>query len=236
MYALLLPALLVLALGSYFFLHIYQLKRKFKKMGVRLSLQQAINILLRGGYRVNVAEATKLAGVNKLDVSVENLQLHAVSGGNPLEVVEAHIYILKKARSVPSLKVGFKQLCLIDLSSKNLKQAIEEAEKLSKIQINGELEFSGFTYRYDLMATYRRPLMSVAFDTFTGKEIDRELKRKIEDVRRYHKELIRVSAGDANGLRKHLLHTVLRPEFWERNFRLLLHEQELKLQKQELEY
>ncbi len=222
----------VLSLLCLLFIKVNGVKRKFRNENCDIGFRQALNVMLQGGYKPEVAQAAAKAHALRLEIPLDKLQLHAAAGGDPVAVTEALSYI--QDSDIPSLRAGFKHLSLIDQSGKNVKQTITEAEKTRTLELEGELEFSGRTFRYDFKARYRRPLLSVAFDNFSEAEIVREIKRNIEDIRRYHKELIRVDVADTDQIERHLIDTVLRPSFWERNLRLQLVDQDLKLTVPEL--
>ncbi|MCC5934203.1 MAG: hypothetical protein JJU35_08120 [Balneolales bacterium] len=219
------PLLLLISVLLFFIGIVYREKFRFRRYGVDLQFQQAVNVFIRGGFRQDIAEAAKLSEKLRQPVPVEKLQIHAASGGNPMQVVQAMKYL--EQTEIESLKVGFRHICLIDLSGKPLTQVIEEAEQILGLKLSGEFEFSGMEYHYLYQASYRRPLMSVAFDSFSGEPVRKEIKRKITDLSRYHKELLRMKAGDEAQLRKLILDNVLRKAFWEQNFKLILLEHDI---------
>lgn len=185
-------------------------------------------MLFQGGFFPDVARALAYAEKHELPVTVDKLQIHAQSAGRPLDVVKALHYV--RQSSVKSVRVGFRHLCLIDLSGQALLPLIRRAEQPAAIKTEGVLGFTGHKFEYVYEAWYRRPLLSMAFDTFSEEEVRQELNRKLGDLHRYHKELLRVDAKNPDAVRRLLLQTVLRPNFWERNFNLLLAEHRLHLQ------
>lgn len=198
-------------------------------MGVDLRLQQAVNMTIQGGFEKGVAEAAARAKELNIEIPLDKLQVHAASGGNPLQVVEAMDY--SKRCEVPSAKAGLKHISLIDQSGKNPLEVIKEAEQPRTIVVSGTFSFSGRSFSYEYRASFYRPVLSVAFDGFSEHEIERELKRKIEDLNRYHKELLRVDVERQEQVRNHLTRNVLRPAYWERSFRLVLHKHHLTIEK-----
>ncbi len=212
-----LPLLLLLSL---LFVKVNGVKRKFQKEACNIGFQQALNVMLQGGYRPGVARAAAKAHSLNLDIPLDKLQLHAASGGDPVAVIEALHHI--NTSDVPTLKAGFKHLSLIDQSGKDLMQTIADTEKIRVMETAGSFEFSGKVFRYHYKAEYRRPLLSVAFDNFSVEEVEKEIRRNIEDLRRYHKELLRVDVNDTGRIERYLMDTVLRSSFWERNLRLHL--------------
>jgi len=208
---------------------VMRVKRRFLSMGVEISFQQALNMLLQGGYEQGVAEAAARAAELDLEVPMDKLQIHAASGGNPLRIVEAMAYA--RECKVKSAKAGLKHISLIDLSGKDPLETIKEAEQSRTVEVSGQFEFSGRLYDYHYRASFFRPVLSIAFDSFSMHEIERELKRKIEDLHRYHKELLRVDAGQDDQIRDHLTQNVLRPAYWERSFRLVLHKHSLDVKR-----
>lgn len=196
-------------------------------MGVGLTLQQAVNMTIQGGFEQGVAEAAARAKELGLDVPMDKLQVHAASGGNPLRVVEAMEYSRKC--EVPSARAGLKHISLIDQSGRDPVEVIREAEQPQSVSVSGIFSFSGRSFSYEYQASFYRPVLSVAFDGFSQHEIERELKRKIEDLNRYHKELLRVDVEREDQIRDHLTQNVLRPAYWERSFRLVLHKHHLNI-------
>ncbi|MFW6348262.1 MAG: hypothetical protein ACOC2C_06610 [Cyclonatronaceae bacterium] len=205
-----------------------KLKRQFQKEGAFLPVQDAVNMLFQGGFFPEVARAVAFAETHKMSTSINKLQIHAQSGGRPLEVVKALHYV--QHSGVEAVRLSFRHLCLIDLSGQALLPLIKEAEHARSITVEGVLGFSSHKYDYVYEARYRRPLLALAFDSFSEEEICRELRRKLGDLHRYHKELLRIDAQNPEAIRRHLLENVLRPAFWERNFNLLLVGHELHLQ------
>lgn len=185
-------------------------------------------MLFQGGYFPEVARAVAYAEKHELNVSINKLQIHAQSGGRPLEVARALHYVQES--EVEAVRLGFRHLCLIDLSGQALLPLIQQAEQARNIKVEGVLGFTSHQFDYTYEARYRRPLLSLAFDGFSEEEVRRELARKLGDLHRYHKELLRVDAQNPESIRRHLLDNVLRPAFWERNFNLLLVGHELHLQ------
>ncbi len=204
---------------------IYREKLRFKRYGVDLPFQQAVNVFIRGGFRKDIAEAAKRSKNLKQSVPVEKLQLHAASGGNPLQVIEALEYLEKT--TIESLRAGFRHVCLVDLSGKPLPEVIQEAEELRSVETSGSFDFSGMSFSYIYKAKFRRPIMSVAFDSFSEEPVIKEINRKIRDLSRYHKELLRIKAGDTEELRRLILHNVLRKAHWEQHFKLVLIEHDV---------
>lgn len=227
-FAFFLPVLFMLSL---LFFKVNGVKRRFRRENCEIGFQQALNILLQGGYKPEVAQAAARARSLGLDIPLDKLQLHAAAGGNPLAVTNALHHVQES--DVPSIRSGFKHLCLIDQSGKDVMDAIKQAEKTSDFNLKGEFEFSGKVFRYDYNARYRRALLSVAFDSFSEAEVEREVRRNIEDIRRYHKELLRLDVSEPVQIERHLLENVLRPSFWERNLRLQLVSHQMKLTEEE---
>lgn len=204
---------------------IYREKLRFRRYGVDLPFQQAVNVFIRGGFRKDIAEAAKQSESLKQQVPVEKLQIHAASGGNPLQVVQSLKYL--ESTDVESLRAGFRHVCLIDLSGKPLPEVIHDAEMIRSVQASGSFEFSGQPFSYLYRARYRRPLMSVAFDSFSEEPVIKEINRKIRDISRYHKELLRMNAGNEEQLRKLILDNMLRKAHWEQHFKLVLIEHDV---------
>lgn len=207
---------------------VWSLKRRFREEGAALPTQDAVNMLFQGGFFRDVARAVAYTQKHGLPVSINKLQIHAQSGGRPLEVTRALHYVQQS--EVEAVRLGFRHLCLIDLSQQELLPLIRQAEQAQEIQVKGVLGFSGHQFNYRYRARYRRPLLSLAFDSFSEEEVRRELSRKLGDLHRYHKELLRVDAQNPEAMRRHLLDNVLRAAFWERNFNLLLVSHELDLE------
>jgi hypothetical protein len=222
-------ALFLLILSGILFagLKVMKLKKQFRAEDALLPTQDAVNMLFQGGFYPEVARALAYASKHDLSISINKLQIHAQSGGRPLEVVKALRYVQNS--DVEAVRLGFRHLCLIDLSGQELLPLIQAAEQAREITVEGVLGFSGHKFDYVYSAWYRRPLLSLAFDGFNEDEIHRELARKLGDLHRYHKELLRLDAQNPEEVRRHLLQNVLRPAFWERNFNLLLVRHQLDL-------
>jgi hypothetical protein len=220
--------LLVLLSGILFAgFKVMKLKKQFRAEDAVLSTQDAVNMLFQGGFYPEVARAVAYADKHDLSISINKLQIHAQSGGRPFEVVKALRYV--RNSGVEAVRLGFRHLCLIDLSGQELLPLIQAAEEARNITVEGVLGFSGHKFDYVYQAWYRRPLLSLAFDSFNEEEVHQELARKLGDLHRYHKELLRLDARNPEEVRRHLLENVLRPAFWERNFNLLLVRHELNL-------
>lgn len=227
---LLIPIYFLLSVLLVFIGVIFREKLRFRRYGVHLPFQQAVNVFIRGGFRKDIAEAAQLSASLRQPVPVEKLQIHAASGGNPRQVVESLKYL--ENTEIESLKAGVRHVCLIDLSEKPLPEVIREAEQIRGLETGGVFEFSGMSFRYLYRAKYRRPLMSVAFDSFSEEPVLKEINRKIRDLSRYHKELLRIKAGDEEQLRRLILDNVLRKAHWDQHFKLVLLEHDVVISRE----
>ena len=101
---------------------------KFRKHGVPVSFRHVLGMSLQRVLKREVVDAIITAHRNQLEPKAEDLELHALAGGHPLEMAEALVFAKEK-----NLAVGWQALCTIDFAGHSPRQLVEAySEAISK--------------------------------------------------------------------------------------------------------
>lgn len=150
---------------------------KAKKIGAKISVQEAIFMKMRKTLTKDIINAIALVQKNNLPITTNMLEAQMLAGGNPLDCIQGLLYAKQK-----NVVTDFQQISYAVLADKNLKETIDFAAKQFEIdlKVNGIRDTKLRNLEIDYFATFSLTFGTACFKTPDKGEIENEILPRIK--------------------------------------------------------